>query len=90
LSTQALGVAKGQGGGGIILDDVVLSDTLQKGDLVLTKGDIDSHGIGIPPDLIVGEITSVSKFPSDLFQKASLKSKIDSSKLNKAFIVVNN
>lgn len=90
LSAQALGVVKGQGGGGIILDDVVLSDTLQKEDLVLTKGDVDSNGIGTPPDLVIGEITSVSKFPSALFQKASLKSKINSSKLSKVFIIVNN
>jgi rod shape-determining protein MreC len=90
MFTQVLGVAKGQGGGGIILDNVVLSDSLQKKDIVLTKGDIDNHGVGIPPDLVVGEIVSVSKFPSDLFQKASVKSKIDFSKLNKVFITINN
>jgi rod shape-determining protein MreC len=90
LSTQALGVVKGQGGGGIILDDVVLSDTLQKQDVVLTKGDIDAYGIGVPPDLVIGEIASISKFPSDLFQKASLKSKINFSKLSKVFVIVNN
>jgi rod shape-determining protein MreC len=90
MSTQALGVAKGQGGGGIILDNVVLSDSLQKDDLVLTKGDVDAFGIGIPPDLVIGKITSISKFPSDLFQKANLESKIDISKLNKVFVIVNN
>jgi rod shape-determining protein MreC len=90
LSTNALGVAKGQGGGGIILDNVVLSDTLQKGDVVLTKGDTDTHGIGIPPDLVIGEIASVSKFPSDLFQRASLTLKINLSKLNKVFVIINN
>ena len=90
MSTQALGVAKGQDGGAIILDDVVLSDSLQKGDLVLTKGDVDTSGIGITPDLVIGKITSISKFPSDLFQKANLESKIDISKLNKVFVIVNN
>ena len=91
LSTQALGVAKGQGGGGIIMDDVVLSDTLQKQDTVLTKGDVvDTNGIGVPPDLIVGEVTSISKFPSDLFQKASVNSKLDFGKLSKVFVIVNN
>lgn len=90
MSTQALGVIEGQGGGEMILGDVVLSDTLQKKDTVLTKGDVNSGGIGIPPDLVVGEIVSVSKFPSDLFQKANLKSKINFSKLTKVFIIVNN
>jgi rod shape-determining protein MreC len=90
MSTQALGVVQGQGGGGIILNDVVLSDTLQKQDTVLTKGDINAQGIGIPPNLVVGDIVSVSKFPSDLFQKADLEAKVDFSKLSKVFIVVNN
>jgi rod shape-determining protein MreC len=90
MSTQALGVVEGQGGGGIILNDVVLSDTLQKQDTVLTKGDVNAQGIGIPPNLVVGEIISVSKFPSDLFQKADIKAKVDFSKLTKVFIVVNN
>lgn len=89
MSTQALGVVKGQGGGGIILDNVMLSDTLQKQDVVLTKGDVSDLGIGIPPDLVVGEIVSVSKFPSDLFQKANLKSKLDFNKLTKVFIINN-
>jgi rod shape-determining protein MreC len=90
LSTQALGVVKGQGGGGVIMDDVVLSDTLQKQDAVLTKGDVNTQGIGVPPDLIVGEIASISKFPSDLFQKASVNSKLDFGKLSKVFVIVNN
>jgi rod shape-determining protein MreC len=87
LTTQSLGVIKGQGGGEMILDNVVLSDTLQKQDLVLTKGDINLSGSGFPPDLVVGKITSISKNPSDLFQKASIASLIDVSKLNKVFIL---
>jgi rod shape-determining protein MreC len=90
ISTAAQGVVKGQGGGGIILDNVVLSDILQKDDTVLTKGDVDSHGIGVPPDLVIGEIASVSKFPSDLFQKASLNSKINVKNLSKVFVIVSN
>lgn len=89
LSTQAQGVVKGQDGEEIILDNVLLSDVLQKGDIVLTKGDVDIHGIGIPPNLVVGEIASISKFPSDLFQKASLKIKLNFSKLSRVFIIVN-
>ncbi len=89
-STDALGVVKGQGGGGLFLDNVVLSDSLQKGDLVLTKGDFDSQTmVGVPPDLVVGQIESVSKFPSDLFQEAKLNSKINFSKLSKVFVIVN-
>jgi rod shape-determining protein MreC len=89
LGTQGLGVINGQGGGEMILGNVVLSDTLKKQDTVLTKGDVNLAGLGLPPDLVVGKITSVSKSPSDLFQKAEVKSLIDVSKLTKVFILTN-
>jgi rod shape-determining protein MreC len=89
LETQAKGVIKGQGGGEVILDNVVLSDSLKKDDLVLTKGDISVQNAGFPPDLTVGRIISVSKNPSDLFQKAEIQTLVNFSKLEKVFVVVN-
>jgi rod shape-determining protein MreC len=89
LDTRAQGVAKGQGGGKIILDNVLLSDNLRKGDLVLTSGNINMQNLGFPPALTVGKIISVSKNPSDLFQKAEIESLVDLSKLEKVFVVVN-
>jgi len=90
LTTQAQGVIKGQGGGEMILDNVLLTDNLQKDDTVLTKGDVNSSSEGFPPDLVAGKIVSISKSPSDLFQKAEVKSLIDFSKLSKVFVIVNN
>lgn len=87
LTTQSTGVISGQGGGEMILDNVVLSDTLEKQDTVLTKGDINQGSGGFPPDLIIGKISSISKNPSDLFQKAEVKSLIDFTKITKVFIV---
>ena len=87
LETQSQGVVKGQGGGDMILDNVLLTDNLQKQDTVLTKGDVSATGSGFPPDLVVGKIVSVSKNPSDLFQKADVKSLIDFSKLTKVFVI---
>lgn len=89
LNTQAQGVVKGQGGGEVVLDNVVLSDNLKKDDLVLTNGDINTQNNGFPPDLTVGKIISVSKNPSDLFQKADIQPLIDLSNLSKVFVVVN-
>jgi rod shape-determining protein MreC len=89
LNTQAQGVVKGQGGGELILDNVVLSDSLKKDDLVLTKGDINAQNSGFPPDLTVGKIISVSKNPSDLFQKADIQPLVNFSKLEKVFVVIN-
>lgn len=87
LETNSSGVVKGQGGGEIILDNVLLSENLKKGDIVLTKGDIDQDTVGFPTNMIVGKITSVSKKPSDLFQKAEVTSLIDFVKLSDVFII---
>jgi rod shape-determining protein MreC len=89
LNTQAQGVVKGQGGGVVVLDNVVLSESLKKDDVVLTNGDINAQNSGFPPDLTVGKIISVSKNPSDLFQKADIQPLIDLSNLEKVFVVVN-
>lgn len=89
LSNQSLGVLKGQGGGEMVLDNVLLSEVLKKDDIILTKGDINQKGEGLEPDLIVGKITSISKNPSDLFQKAEVKSLVNFTNLNKVFIITN-
>ena len=89
METNASGVIKGEGGDGMILDEVLLSDSLKKDDLVLTKGNQDLSGVGFPPGLAVGKIASISKNASDLFQKAEVKSSLDFTKLDKVFIVVN-
>lgn len=88
LNTQAAGVIKGQGGGGMILDNVILSDVLLKNDTVITKGDINLNGTVLPPNLVVGKITSISKNPSDLFQKAKVNSLLDFTNLEKVFVIV--
>lgn len=85
--TQALGVVKGRGNGEIIFDNVVLSEKLEKDDFVVTKGDTDMHGVGIPPDLIVGKIVSIDKKPSALFQVAKVHSLVDFSKTSLVFVV---
>ena len=87
LGTQAAGVVKGQGGGEIILDNVLLSNSLEKDDLVVTEGNINLDGSGFPADLVVGKIAAVSKNPSDLFQEAKVQSQLDFTKLGKVFVV---
>lgn len=85
----AQGIVKG-GEGGLVLGNVLLSENIKEGELVLTKGDIDSDGIGIPQDLIVGKITEIEKNPSDLFQKAKIESFIDFSRLSAVFVYIEN
>jgi rod shape-determining protein MreC len=88
--TDALGIIKGKGNGMLVLENVVLSDKLEKGDLVVTKGDQNITGAGFPPDLVIGKIASVDKKASDLFQTAEIESLIDFSRLSTVFIITNN
>ncbi|MBI2443196.1 MAG: hypothetical protein HYV40_04810 [Candidatus Levybacteria bacterium] len=72
--------------GDILLQNVVLSDTLEKKDIVVTKGDQRIGQGGFPPDIVVGEIVSVDKKPSSLFQSAKVQSSVDVIHLTTVFI----
>lgn len=89
LQTNALGIAKGKNNS-ILIDQVVVSDSLKIGDLVVSKGEINEEGIGIPPELIIGKILAVRKKPSELFQSAKVDPIIDIKKLDTVFIVLTN
>lgn len=82
----AVGVIKG--GGSLTINNVLLSESIKEEELVLTKGDINQDGVGIPPDLIVGKIKSVEKNPSDLFQKAEIESSVDFTGLSTVFVYI--
>lgn len=84
----AIGVIKGKGNGEMILDNVLLSENLQVGDFVVTRGDLDVRGVGIPSRLIIGEIISVDKKPSALFQTADVKSLLSFASLSIVYITL--
>jgi len=86
-TTNVLGVIKGGGNGELFFDNVLLSDHLEKGELVLTSGDLKLDQTGFLPNIIVGQIVSVEANPTDLFQKAKLKTLVDFSKISKVFVV---
>lgn len=86
--TNSLGISKGQGQGSILLDNVVLSDSLKKDDLVVTKGSTDSDESGIPPGLVIGKIVSVDKKASNLFQTARVQPLIDITHVSTLFVVL--
>lgn len=86
LGTQAQGVIKGEGGA-LTLSNVVLTEKIEKDDLVVTSGDVDGEGIGFLPDLVVGKITSVNRKESDLFQTAEVKSLLDFGSLEMVFVI---
>lgn len=88
MNTSALGVAKGLGNGEMILDNVTMSDHLEKDDMVVTNGDQKADGTGFPSGLVIGKITSVEKNPSAIFQKAKIASMVDISKLTTVFVII--
>ena len=83
----AVGIVKGGGRDKMTLDNVLPSEDLKIGDLVLTKGDVDVSGAGFPPNLIVGEIRSIEKIPTAIFQKAEVISLVDFNKLSIVFVL---
>lgn len=82
-----LGVVKGEGNGDMVLDNVLLSDSLKKDEVVVTNGDFTLENTDFIPNLIVGRIVSVDRNPSDIFQRGKLQSFIDFSKLSEVFVI---
>lgn len=82
-----LGVVKGKGDGLLVFENVQSSQNLHIGDTVVTKGDVNEHGIGYPPNLVAGKITSIDKTQSNLFQNAKLESLVNFSQLSSVFVV---
>ncbi|MBI2033261.1 MAG: rod shape-determining protein MreC [Candidatus Levybacteria bacterium] len=89
VETNALGVIRGQGDDELVLDNVILSDTLKENDIVVTKGDMDIGGSGYPPNLVLGKIVSVDKKASALFQNAKVKYPLRVATLQTVFIIRN-
>ena len=81
------GIIKGKGSDKMVFDNVLLTSSIKKDDIVLTKGEKDEKGIGFPPDLIVGKIVSVERKSSDLFQKAEVISFVDFTTLSTVFVL---
>jgi rod shape-determining protein MreC len=88
VESKAVGVLRGKGSGGLVLENVVLSDSLKKNDIVVTKGEQDINGTGYPPNLVIGRITSIDKKPSDLFQSAEVESLVNFAALEQVFIMI--
>ena len=60
LENNALGIIKGQGDF-ILLDHVSISDRLKVGEAVVTRGDLNEKGVGVPAGLTVGKMEAISR-----------------------------
>lgn len=83
----AVGLIRGQDNF-ILFDKVVIGEILSKGDFVLTKGGMNSIGVRVQSDLIVGKIESIEKIETRPFQNAKVESLLDFTKLSMVFILL--
>jgi rod shape-determining protein MreC len=71
--------------GDLSLDMISQDATVQVGDVVLTSG----LGGGYPPNLLVGQVVSVRKLPTELFQQAALQPNVDFNRLQFVLVITN-
>ena len=75
----------GQITGEIELDMIPQSANVQVGELVVTSG----LGGNFPPNLVIGQITSIRKRDFDMFQTAAVQSAVDFRNLEIVLIITN-
>lgn len=81
--TRGSGLAKGEVGYGLVLEDVPKDINIAQGENVLTSG----LGGDYPKGLLIGKIEKIISSSADIFQKASLKILTDFSKLEIVFVI---
>lgn len=82
LATNAIGIIRGTGDQGLVFDNVILTEKLVKGDVVMAKEE------NIPPGFILGKIETVERKESALYQLARVRSLIDLNRINLVFILL--
>ena len=82
-TTRAEGSIIGQASGALRMTFIVLDEEIARGDLVITSG----LGGNFPPDIVVGQVTSVRQFEFELFQEAEVRSLIDFDTLELVLVV---
>jgi len=84
-SVKAEGMLSGSLTGDVSLDMVSQEVDLKQGELVLTSG----LGGDFPSDVLIGQVISVRKRETDLFQSASIQPVVDFNALRAVLIIVN-
>jgi len=79
---QARGILRPVGGN-LILSEVLQSEDIQKGDLVVSGGDENW-----PADLLIGQISDVLAKSAEIYQKARVKPLLEYDKLRIVFVVI--
>jgi rod shape-determining protein MreC len=78
-------VLRGQITSDISLEKIPQSANVRAGDLILTSG----LGGNYPPNLVIGQVTTVRKLDFELFQTAEVQPAVDFSQLEIVLVIVN-
>ncbi|MEW6579492.1 MAG: rod shape-determining protein MreC [Chloroflexota bacterium] len=84
-TTRHDGVVIGQLSGDLVMSFIPIDATVSEGDLVMTSG----LGQTLPPDLLVGQVLSVSLAETELYQEARVRSLVDFDRLEIVQVLVN-
>ncbi len=85
--TSARGIIRGYNSY-LIMENVLITDTLEKDGIIVTMGELNNAGIGVPSDLNVGKIDSVDREETASFQAAQVTPLIDYSQISTVFVIV--
>lgn len=80
---KAKGILEGLGGR-MNLEQVTMAETLEVGDLLVTAGEEP-----LPPNILIGRLSKVSRKEGELFQKAEIEPAVNYSNLEMVFVIVN-
>lgn len=85
ITRQAEGILQGEEDF-MLLSQVAITDQIEKGDIIVTKGSLNEKGVGIPEGLVIGKVTSVNKQENKPIQSAKLDSLISFRNLYDVFV----
>jgi len=83
--TRVRGIVKGNHGLGLIMEMIPIDAQIKVGENILTSGINDQISGG----LVVGQISSIEKKESEIFQQAILQTVVNFNKLEKVFVIIN-
>lgn len=83
--SEAEAILTGSLTGELTLNLIPQEVTIQSGELVLTSG----LGGNYPPNILIGQVSSVRRLPFEIFQSASVQPIVDFSKLQIVLVITN-
>jgi rod shape-determining protein MreC len=84
-TTRVEGSVVGQLAGTLRMTFIPLGQAIQQGDLVITSG----LGGNFPPDIVIGQVTSIRQFEFELYQEAEIRSLNNFDSLEIVLVITN-